>query len=284
MDVMNRIDAASAANSARARAVDAPPPARGGGAARCSPAARIRPLRLCIAVAGLRRRRPGTSDAAAAAIEPVALRARWSTTTCPASTTRHCGAARRRYAAYGERLAVLAGDALIVPAVRSAAPASSLLAACPPMLATVARGSVGMPHGIVRTGLECGVAGRAERLPAGQDRCPVRGGRQAGAEAAGSAGRALACVWASVWARPTRWPTTSATSCRSAAARQADRPRRGPGRPVRPARGLAAAVRLPGSRRRGGGGDPRAPLASANCRPLVRSESDGWCPTPCART
>ncbi len=111
--------------------------------------ARVRPL-ICLAVAeACGDASPGLADAAAAALEML-----------------HCAslvhddlpcfddADTRRgrpsvHAAYGEPLAVLAGDALIVMAFEALARAGALAPArLAPLLATVARG-VGMPGGIV---------------------------------------------------------------------------------------------------------------------------------------
>jgi geranylgeranyl diphosphate synthase type II len=149
MDAMTRIERALTGSMARADAPGAPP----GLAAAMRHAvfprgARIRP-RLCMAVAAAcAEDAPGLTDAAAAAIEFL-----------------HCAslvhddlpcfddAATRRgkpsvHRAYGERLAVLAGDALIVLAFQTLAWAG---AAAPqrlaPLLLVVGR-SVGMPLGI----------------------------------------------------------------------------------------------------------------------------------------
>jgi geranylgeranyl diphosphate synthase type II len=149
MDAMTRIERALTGSMARADAPGAPP----GLAAAMRHAvfprgARIRP-RLCMAVAGAcAEDEPGLTDAAAASIEFL-----------------HCAslvhddlpcfddAATRRgkpsvHRAYGERLAVLAGDALIVLAFQTLAWAG---AAAPqrlaPLLLVVGR-SVGMPLGI----------------------------------------------------------------------------------------------------------------------------------------
>jgi geranylgeranyl diphosphate synthase type II len=149
MDAMTRIERALTGSMARADAPGAPP----GLAAAMRHAvfprgARIRP-RLCMAVAAAcAEDQPALTDAAAAAIEFL-----------------HCAslvhddlpcfddAATRRgkpsvHRAYGERLAVLAGDALIVLAFQTLAWAG---AAAPqrlaPLLLVVGR-SVGMPLGI----------------------------------------------------------------------------------------------------------------------------------------
>jgi geranylgeranyl diphosphate synthase type II len=149
MDAMTRIERALTGSMARADAPGAPP----GLAAAMRHAvfprgARIRP-RLCMAVAAAcSEDEPGLTDAAAASIEFM-----------------HCAslvhddlpcfddAATRRgkpsvHRAYGERLAVLAGDALIVLAFQTLAWAG---AAAPqrlaPLLLVVGR-SVGMPLGI----------------------------------------------------------------------------------------------------------------------------------------
>ena len=188
MDVMNRIDAALQQALRVHGAVDAPPRLAAAVRHAVFPGgARIRP-RLCLAVArACGDDDPALSDAAAAAIELL-----------------HCAslvhddlpcfdnAALRRgqssvHAAYGERLAVLAGDALIVLAfqVVGAAGAKSPRR-MPAVLATVARG-VGMPHGIVS-----GQAWECESRVALSDYQRAKTGAlfaaacQAGAEAAGS--------------------------------------------------------------------------------------------------
>lgn len=150
MDIVARIDHALQAALAAHTAADGPPRLAGALRHAVFPGgARIRP-RLCLAVAAAcGDDQPALTDAAAAAIELL-----------------HCAslvhddlpcfddAAVRRgqasvHAAYGERLAVLTGDALIVLAfqlVAEAAAAAPLRAAT--LAVTLARG-VGVPHGIV---------------------------------------------------------------------------------------------------------------------------------------
>jgi geranylgeranyl diphosphate synthase type II len=150
MDIVARIDHALQAALAAHTAADGPPRLTAAIRHAVFPGgARIRP-RLCVAVAtACGDDQPALTDAAAAAIELL-----------------HCAslvhddlpcfddAATRRgqasvHAAYGERLAVLGGDALIVLAfqlVAEAAAAAPLRAAA--LIGTLGRG-VGVPHGIV---------------------------------------------------------------------------------------------------------------------------------------
>ena len=124
--------------------------------------------------------------------------------------------------AFGERLAVLGGDALIVVAFQTLA--RQVLAApdrAGPLLLTLSR-SVGMPSGIVAgQAWECeahaalaeyqraktGACSRRRRCPAPSRPAPIpRPGVR----------------WASGWARPIRWRTISAT--RQATPRQLGKP------------------------------------------------------------
>ena len=111
--------------------------------------ARIRP-QLCIAVAGAcGDDEPGLADAAAAAIELLHC-ASLVHDDLPAfddaPTRRGVPTVHRLY---GQRIAILAGDALIVRAFQTLAGASTRAPErLAPLLATIARG-VGMPHGIV---------------------------------------------------------------------------------------------------------------------------------------
>jgi geranylgeranyl diphosphate synthase type II len=77
--------------------------------------ARIRPQPVSGCRLGLRRRPSAAGRRRGRRRSSCCIAPRWCTTTCPASTTRRCAAARPSvHAAYGERLAVLVGDALIV--------------------------------------------------------------------------------------------------------------------------------------------------------------------------
>ena len=111
--------------------------------------ARVRP-RLCLAVAhACGDDDPALSDAAAAAIELLHCASLvHDDLPCFDDATLRRGRASV-HAAYGERLAVLAGDAMIVLAFQALGAAGSQHPArMPVVLATVARG-VGMPLGIV---------------------------------------------------------------------------------------------------------------------------------------
>ncbi len=175
--------------------------------------ARVRP-RLCLAIAqACGDDQPEVSDAAAAAIELL-----------------HCAslvhddlpcfddAATRRgkpsvHKAYGERIAVLAGDALIVLAfhtlTQGAAAAPQRLS---PLLMTIGR-SVGLPFGIVAgQAWECEARVALARVSPRQDRVAVRGRRRRRRRRRGAAAAGRGARWARTSARPIRWPTTSATS------------------------------------------------------------------------
>ncbi len=150
METLPRIEGALGAALARSTAQGCPPELAAALRHAVFPGgARIRP-KLCLAVArACGDDRPGLTDAAAAAVELL-----------------HCAslvhddmpcfdaADLRRglptvHRAYGERLALLAGDALIVLAFEELALAgASCSARLVPLLATVAAG-VGSPHGIV---------------------------------------------------------------------------------------------------------------------------------------
>ena len=150
--------------------------------------ARIRP-QLCIAVAGAcGDDRPALADAAAAAIELLhcaSLVHDDLPTFDDAPTRRGVPTVHRLY---GERIAVLAGDALIVRAFQTlAGAASGAPERLAPLLATIA-GGVGMPFGIV--------AGQAWESEPQVDLCDYQRAKtgalfaaatMAGAQAAGSA-------------------------------------------------------------------------------------------------
>ena len=172
--------------------------------------ARIRP-QLCLAVArACGDDQPGLADAAAVAVELL-----------------HCAslvhddlpcfddAPLRRgqasvHSAYGERLAVLAGDALIVMASQvlvqagQAAPDRALQ-----VMQTINAG-VGMPGGIV-----AGQAWECEPRVALRDYQRLKTGALFAAATCRARKRRGVTPkpggrWANAWARPTRWPTTSA--------------------------------------------------------------------------
>jgi len=150
MDAMTRIEQSLEAAVAGAEALGAPP---GLGAAikhAVFPGgARVRP-RLCLAVArACEEDAPEVTDAAAAAIELLHcaslvhddLPCFDDATTRRGKPSVHC--------AFGERLAVLAGDALIVMAFETLGRAGQRASArLPQLLVTITR-SVGMPSGIV---------------------------------------------------------------------------------------------------------------------------------------
>jgi geranylgeranyl diphosphate synthase type II len=149
MDAMGRIERALTTNILRGEAAGCPPKLAAAVRHAVFPrGARIRP-RLCLAVAGaLGEDAPGLTDAAAAAIEFL-----------------HCAslvhddlpcfdnADIRRgkptvHRAFGEPIAVLAGDALIVQAFETVTLAGRSLPDRLPALLTVIARSVGMPNGI----------------------------------------------------------------------------------------------------------------------------------------
>ena len=175
--------------------------------------ARIRP-RLCLAVAAAcGEDDPTLTDFAAAAIELL-----------------HCAslvhddlpcfddAPMRRgkpsvHRAFGERLAVLAGDALIVRAFQTLAQGAH---ACSPHRLGPLLGVIGACGGHARrhrggAGVGVRAARVARRVPAGEDRgalrCRDRCRRDRGRRGPDSRG----ARWASGSARPIRWRTTSAT-------------------------------------------------------------------------
>jgi geranylgeranyl diphosphate synthase, type II len=173
--------------------------------------ARIRP-QLCLAVAAPAATRPRLADGAAVAIELLhcASLVHDDLPCFDDATTRR--GVPSVHAAYGERIAVLAGDALIVLAFQvlahqCAPPCAAAHAGAAVHLAT----RVGAPTGIV-----AGQAWECEpyvslaayhRAKTGSlfVACTEAGAMAAGADPA--RGRASGCAWA----RPTRWPTTSAT-------------------------------------------------------------------------
>ncbi len=174
--------------------------------------ARIRP-RLCLAVAAAcGEDDPTLADCAAAAIELL-----------------HCAslvhddlpcfddAPLRRgkpsvHRAFGERLAVLAGDALIVLRLPDARAGRDALAAPPGARSSRVIGrAVGMPAGIVAgQAWECEPRVSLAEYQRAKTGALFAAATVAGAVAAG-ADPTPGARWASGWARPTRWPTTSAT-------------------------------------------------------------------------
>ena len=150
MDVMTRIERTLTASVARAEAPGCPPLLAAAMRHAVFPrGARIRP-RLCLAVAAAcGEDDPATTDAAAAAIELLHCASLvHDDLPCfdDADTRRGKPSVHR---AFGEPLAVLAGDALIVLAFQTVAWGAALRPQrLSPLIATVAR-SVGVPHGIV---------------------------------------------------------------------------------------------------------------------------------------
>ena len=172
--------------------------------------ARIRP-RLCLAVAAAcGDDEPALADAAAASIELL-----------------HCAslvhddlpcfddAATRRgrpsvHRAFGEPLAVLAGDALIVLAFQTLGRFSHAPQRLALLVMTVSR-SVGMPFGIVAgQAWECEPHVDLGPLSPRQDRRAVRRGHDCGRGGGRGGLRALAHCSEKSWARLTRSPTTFA--------------------------------------------------------------------------
>ena len=150
MESLTRIELALTAAIAAAEARGAPPKLAAGLRHAVFPGgARIRPL-LCVAVAqACGDDDPGLSDAAAAAIELLhcASLVHDDLPCFDDAQTRRGKASVHR--AFGERIAVLTGDALIVLAFQSLAGAAGRSPQrLAPLLATLA-GGVGMPHGIV---------------------------------------------------------------------------------------------------------------------------------------
>ena len=95
--------------------------------------------------------------------------------------------------AFGEQLAVLAGDALIVLAFQAIARAATASPERLPALLLIVGNSVGVPNGIVAgPGLGVRAAGRPGRVPAGQDRRAVRRRDDGGRGGARRRGRPVA--------------------------------------------------------------------------------------------
>ena len=190
MDAAMRIERALGAAIARAGGPDCPPGLSAAARYAVFPGgARIRP-RLCLAVAAAcAEDEPAVSDGAAAAIELL-----------------HCAslvhddlpcfddAPIRRgkpsvHRAFGERLAVLTGDALIVLAFESLAVAAvAAPARLAPLVRTIAR-SVGMPDGIAAgQAWECEADADLPRSPGPKPGALLAAAPGAGATAAGAAG------------------------------------------------------------------------------------------------
>lgn len=150
MDLTRRIETALSAAVGRAAADPAPPKLRGALRHAVFPGgARIRPS-LCLAVAGAcGDDAPTLTDAVAAAIELLHCASLvHDDLPCfdDAATRRGLPAVHR---AYGEPLAVLAGDGLIVAAFETVAQAAQAYPLRLPELITIIAQSVGSPRGLV---------------------------------------------------------------------------------------------------------------------------------------
>ena len=228
--------------------------------------ARIRP-RLCLAVAAA----CGDDEPPYPTPRPrpssCCIARRWSTTTSPVSTTRPRDAERPSvHRAFGERLAVLAGDALIVLAFQTLARAPD----APQRLAAAADDHLPRGRHAVRhrrgPGLGVRAACRPRRLPARQDRCAVRRRHDGGRERRPARTPSPGACSANTWARLIRSPTTSAT--RSADPDELGKPIGRDAALGRPSAvlelgigGAIAPARAPG-RRRGRGSIPACPGAA----------------------
>ncbi len=174
--------------------------------------ARVRP-RLCLAVAAAcGDGYPQLADSAAAAIELLHCASLvHDDLPCFDNAVMRRGRASV-HAAFGERLAVLAGDAPHRPGVRDhcARGRAHPTAAAPLLLTIVARGrrAARASSRARRGSASRGVAGA---VPPGQDRLAVRRRDRRWRDRRRCRPSRLAPVWATGWARPTRSPTTSAT-------------------------------------------------------------------------
>ena len=133
MDAVTRIEQALDAALSRAEASGAARPARRGPPLRRLPGRRPHPAApVPRGGARLRRRRAGAGRRGRGRRSSCCTAPRWSMTTCPASTTRPIRRGKPSvHRAFGEPLAVLAGDALIVLAFETLARGAGAPAAPP---------------------------------------------------------------------------------------------------------------------------------------------------------
>ena len=229
MDAVSRIERTLAASLERVEGKDAPPLLAAAMHHAVFPrGARIRP-RLCLAVAAAcGGDDPAAAEAAAAAIELMHC-ASLVHDDLPAFDNADLRRGRPSvHRAFGEPLAVLAGDALIVLAFQTLVWGTATRSPGSGRWCMSLAKSTGMPSGICgRAGLGMRAERRSGAISAAEDRarCSRRPPKPAPRRRVSrrKSGANSGCAWA----RPIRWPTISPTCYQERRTRQADRSGRG---------------------------------------------------------